>query len=179
MSNQEPQSSGDFFYLAKQKIQENKLDEARLFAQRAIAFSQTEKNELGRAMNLSLLGEIEAWSKHYESAFRYFDQAIIVFTTLGEIRDAGITRHQYAKFRYISGQVPEAGELFLASAQNFEQINDQATLKLVVGSFDTFVRELGENDAMYITQNTLTGFIKLGSKGAREVLMNILIKMSK
>lgn len=123
---------------AELKIRENNLEAARGLLKKAISLNNIEKNEIGKAMNYSLLGEVEGKLKNIDQASEYFNKGILIFKKFKRESDAGISFHQWAKYLYLNDDPEKAGENFLNAAECFDRLNDAKMLAAVVANFEYF-----------------------------------------
>jgi tetratricopeptide (TPR) repeat protein len=135
---------------AQAMMMEGDLDEARHLLQRAITLSKKEKNEIGKAMNISLMGEIEGKLGNREKAVKLFEQAVSIFEKAGDRHNAGVTYHQWAKLYYTEGLMEEAGEYFIHAALCFRDTGDSYTLEVVSSNFNYYLAELTDEGASFM-----------------------------
>lgn len=78
---------------------------------------------IAMAMNLSLLGEIEAKAGELEAAEEFFMKALWIFELFGRRADAAITCNQWASALHRAQRPLSAGELLIVAARIFESIH--------------------------------------------------------
>jgi tetratricopeptide (TPR) repeat protein len=128
------------------------LAQARDLLALAVAAAQHEGDSVARAMNVSLLAEVEGEAGNLGLAFTGFAEAIATFKAAGDLRSAGVTYHQWAKLLYLNGRFEEAGNYFIASAQCFLANEDGGMVAAVAESFRTCVWDADEPDRRQMTQ---------------------------
>lgn len=124
---------------AQAHLAQGNYDEARLLLQGAIALDNQAGNTIGKAMNISLLGEVEGRASNLQAARTAFEEAIALFEAADDRHSAAITYHQWAKTFFLNGLMEEAGEYFIHSASIFSEVGDQATLVTVAHNFQYYL----------------------------------------
>lgn len=142
--------AGAFRIQAQAQLAEGNHNEARLLLQRAIALDTQIGNTIGKAMSISLLGEVEGRAKNLQAAIAAFEDAIDLFEAAGDHRSAAITYHQWAKTYYLNDLMEEAGEYFIHSARILAEVDDQATLVTVARNFQYYLDALPAKFASYM-----------------------------
>ena len=137
------QLAGAYRTQAHAKLAAGNYDEARISVQRAIALAQQAGDQLGKAMNISLLGDIEARAGNVSRAEIRFQEAIYMFEAAGNRHDAGVTYHQWAKLCYLDSRMEEAGNHFISSAQYLQETHDSASLSFVARNFRMYLDHIG------------------------------------
>ena len=127
---------------AQAQLVEGNYDEARLLVQRAIALDDQDGNTIGRAMNISLLGDIEGQANNLQAAGTAFEDAIALFESAGDRHNAAISYHQWAKAFLGNDAWEEAGLYFIHSARIFSEEDDHATLVTVAQNFRYYLDQL-------------------------------------
>lgn len=135
---------------AQAHLAQGNYDEARVLLQRAIALDDQAGNNIGKAMNISLLGEVEGLANNLPAAKIAFENAVALFEVARDRRSAAVTYHQWAKTLYKKELMEEAGEYFIQSAGIFSEIGDQATFATVAQNFRYYLGELQADMASYM-----------------------------
>jgi tetratricopeptide (TPR) repeat protein len=135
---------------AQARLAEGNYDEARMFLQRAIALDDQTGNTIGKAMNISLLGEVEGRANNLQASRIAFEEAVALFEAAHDRRSAAVTYHQWAKTLYLKDLMEEAGEYFIQSARIFSEVGDQATLATVAQNFQSYLDQLKADGASYM-----------------------------
>ena len=148
--------AGAYRVQARAQLAEGNCDQARLLLQRAIALADQVGDPIAKAMDISLLGEVEGQAHNLEAARTAFDEAVALFEANGDQHSAAITYHQWAKALYLNGLMEEAGERFIHAASIFAEFGDQATLATVAHNFQYYLGELGAAFASYMALKWLT-----------------------
>lgn len=141
---------------ALEKISEGSLNEAKYYLKQAIAKSKHEGYPQNVAMNISLLGEVEAKTNNLNRAVELFREAIFKFEEINDLNSAGITYHQMAKYYHLAGYWEEAGENFINSAVAFQNESNSYHLTMVIKNFDTYLHEI--NNAGFASDMYLRWF---------------------
>lgn len=132
---------------AQAQLVKGNYGEARLLLQRAIALDGQAGNTIGKAMNISLLGEVEGQANNLQAASTAFEDAVALFEAAGDRRSAAITYHQWAKSFLTNDAWEEAGDYFIHSACIFGEEDDQATLATVAENFRYYLDQLNSDSA--------------------------------
>jgi tetratricopeptide (TPR) repeat protein len=142
--------AGAFRTQGQAQLAKGNYDEARMFLQRAIALDDQADNTIGKAMNLSLLGEVEGRANNLHASRTAFEEAVALFEAAGDRQSAAVTYHQWAKTFYLNDLMEEAGEYFIHSASIFSEVNDQATFETVQHNFHIYLGEVGTDFASHM-----------------------------
>lgn len=117
------------------------LEEARELLNLAIAAAADEGDVVARAMNISLLAEVQGAAGDLEGAFELFADAVATFELAGDLTSAGVTYHQWAKLLFLNERLEHAGDYFIMSAECFAEAEDDTMLDAVTGSFGTYLEK--------------------------------------
>ncbi len=153
---------------AQARIAQGNYDEARVLLQRAIALDEQAGNIIGKAMNISLLGEVEGLGNNVQAAKVAFENAVALFEAARDRRSAAVTYHQWAKTLYKNEFMEEAGEYFIQSACIFSELSDQATFATVAENFRYYLGELQTDMASYMAHKWI--FAKLPGSNVMEFM---------
>lgn len=104
------------------------------------AIRKEQRNDFtqGLAVCISSRADILASMGQIDQARLGYEEAIGHFTTLGDVRGAAISYHQWGKAAYNADLMEEAAHSLIESAKRFAECGDDATLAAVRDNFDTF-----------------------------------------
>ena len=117
------------------------FEAARALLRQGVRADEEMGETVAMAMNLSLLGEIEAKAGDLEAAEEFFLKAVWIFGLYGRWADTAITCNQWASALHRAQRPWSAGELLIGAARIFEATH-HPYLERVRWSVQNFLKEV-------------------------------------
>lgn len=121
----------------------SRLDESQQMLQESLARAQAEDNLSEIAFTWRILGNVRQTKGEYKEAFTCHQQALELYTRLGDARGVAITRHNLGLTLHNMGRVQEAREQYQQSRAIKWEIGDQVGLALTINNLGTLAFSSG------------------------------------